>query len=366
MIIGVGFLNGCITEITGKDIEVTILKTYFRKDGSGITRFYMDAKIKNNQENPGWINLMYVTTENGILINTGFTLKSGEYANTIAPGHTLEGTFISAQSSLSDMDKNDIPLTFTYFTTPSMKQYTIEIPSPSSAPESENEQTWTNGTIALQDIQYTKEYSSKFGDYKDVEVWFSVDYDVHIDTQMTNFLLITNKGNIISCIWDSVGTNGVYTNEQFLYASISFSRTNSPGNFSLYLRNAADTSGFSNANMLMIDENVTSFTFTIVDAYGDTEYTIPINENIISNHNTEKISEKFVGNWKRETSEILSTFNSDGTYITEGKTYQWELESNKYIVVIGGTDYTYVFSNNNTTLTLNNIQKGTILIYIKQ
>ena len=236
----------------------------------------------------------------------------------------------------------------------------------SSATERENEQTWTNGTIALQDIQYTKKYSSKFGDYNDVEVWFNVDYNVHIDTQMTKLQLKTNKGNMISCTWDSLGTNGVYSNEQFLYETISFSRTNSPGNFNLYLRNTVDTSGFSSANMLMNDENVTSFIFTIVNASGNTEYTVTINNNMISNHTQENISEKFLGIWKRETSGILSTFNSDGSYVTEGQTYQWSLESNKYFVMIGGTKYTYIFSNNDTRLTLNNIQKGTTLVYTRQ
>jgi hypothetical protein len=95
---------------------------------------------------------------------------------------------------------------------------------------------------------------------------------------------------------------------------------------------------------------------------------VPIIVNVpVSNYSENNDDfEKFIGAWKSETTEILSTFNSDGTYITGGVTYDWSITYSNYIVVIGGTEYTYIFSNYNQTLTLHNIDKGTTLVYIKQ
>lgn len=243
----------------------------------------------------------------------------------------------------------------------------VEInPEDGSNSNNNSYQLWTDGNITLQDIQYYEAYNSKYGDYRNVEVWLRIDYDVFIETQMKDLYLITNNGNIISCACNSIGTNGKNWDDLSQYITISLSKSNSPGYFNLFLRNNVDPRGNSNANMLMIDENVTSFTFTIVDAYGSTKNTVKISDNMISNRIQENISEKFIGTWKSETSGTISTFYYDGTYITAGTTYQWSLEFNRFIVEIGGTDYTYSFSNTNTTLTLNNTYAGTTLIYTKQ
>lgn len=79
---------------------------------------------------------------------------------------------------------------------------------------------------------------------------------------------------------------------------------------------------------------------------------------------------KFVGIWKSETSGILSTYYSNGTYMAEGKSYYWRLEGEHLIIssMIGGYDsiYSYSFSNDNQTLTLTNIKNQNIVVYTKQ
>jgi len=76
----------------------------------------------------------------------------------------------------------------------------------------------------------------------------------------------------------------------------------------------------------------------------------------------EKYLEKFVGIWKR--GEILSTFYSDGTYVSEGNTYYWEINDNK--LIISSISYIYYFYNENQSLTLIRTDSGRQFDYIKQ
>lgn len=81
---------------------------------------------------------------------------------------------------------------------------------------------------------------------------------------------------------------------------------------------------------------------------------------------------KFLGTWTDNTGEI-TTFYSDGTFTSKlwnvTGTGTWEIKDGKLkTVFIGGIllDYDYSFSNNDETLTLTNVDTGSIYVYTKQ
>ena len=89
-----------------------------------------------------------------------------------------------------------------------------------------------------------------------------------------------------------------------------------------------------------------------------------------NNQNPEKMM--FVGSWQytvENSSSVLDLF-SNGTFIASDLFYgSWDLKNEKFIMEMPDYsktwEYTYIFSNNNRTLTLTDIN-GKTIVYTKQ
>jgi hypothetical protein len=112
---------------------------------------------------------------------------------------------------------------------------------------------------------------------------------------------------------------------------------------------------FSNDNMTFVLHNINN---------PETEGFFYTKQNLDNELNN--ISEKFFGTWMNEKTKTLSSFNSDYTLIQDDLVYDWSLKYYNLILDIGGTEYTYNFSKNFSTLNLKTYLKNTIVVYIKQ
>lgn len=100
------------------------------------------------------------------------------------------------------------------------------------------------------------------------------------------------------------------------------------------------------------------------------EDSLGINQKNYSNNNSSLIENEFIGTWRSGTSGILCTYLDDGTYIAPGGEYSWHLENDQLIIRKISSNaisvYNYQFNNYNTRLTLENLDLGTIVEYVRQ
>ena len=80
---------------------------------------------------------------------------------------------------------------------------------------------------------------------------------------------------------------------------------------------------------------------------------------------------RFTGTWQHEEySYIYYTFFSDGTGSYSGASTTWDLKDGKLVITMNSgqttVTYNYTFSNNDNTLTLNDVGGGTTTVYTKQ
>jgi len=152
-------------------------------------------------------------------------------------------------------------------------------------------QPWKDGTITLQGLQYTEKYDANIGDYRTAKIWFNVDYDVYINTRISNFHFVTNKGNTpcTSC-WVTVVNGKADKSSVIVLPSqktkncgnvivgpndgdmwIDIGKDTSPGSFIWYFDLSESIYCY-----IQPDETITSFVFTVSDAHSSTEYSIPV------------------------------------------------------------------------------------------
>jgi uncharacterized protein YceK len=93
-------------------------------------------------------------------------------------------------------------------------------------------------------------------------------------------------------------------------------------------------------------------------------------EDINKNINPEK--NKFVGTWQNTTLDFTTTINlfSDGTCSYMGLAGTWDVKDSKFVMDFTDTGvawtYNYVFSNNDSTLSLTTTAGGLTQVYTKQ
>ncbi len=151
-------------------------------------------------------------------------------------------------------------------------------------------ESWEDGMITLNQIEYDEYYDSAIGDYRTVDLWLDVNYDVYIDTQMWRFQLKTSKDKTINPSYWGVLKNGILirtnahetvvgTRYCGLYPvkdcedgqmTIKMTRDDSPSSFVLYLYR------YGVRYSLDKDETITAVTLEIYDAHERNDYTIQI------------------------------------------------------------------------------------------
>ncbi|MEM4258526.1 MAG: hypothetical protein QXL17_05175 [Candidatus Thermoplasmatota archaeon] len=77
---------------------------------------------------------------------------------------------------------------------------------------------------------------------------------------------------------------------------------------------------------------------------------------------------RFIGTWTYQSSQ--ESFNSDGSYVVDTfKVGTWKVSNGKLSITYGTSstsiDYSYVFSNNDKTLTLTGLSSGITKIYTR-
>jgi len=143
---------------------------------------------------------------------------------------------------------------------------------------SDSESTWEDGAFTLQNIEYTEKYSSTIGDYRTADIWFKIDYDVYIDTEIQCFSLTTSKGETtdcrfgIGCGWECQKDGATYRSGGTV--NIPISKADSPGSLTIHLY--YDGLGEKQLYNLGVDETIVCLNYEIEDAYGTTQYLVPI------------------------------------------------------------------------------------------
>ena len=152
-------------------------------------------------------------------------------------------------------------------------------------PNTNSYQPWNDGTITLRDIQYSEKYNAEIGDYRTVAIQIEINYDVYINTDLSGFSLETSKGKILRGLtWEGNG----YSPSSWTGPFIKLDKESSPGCFKLYLSYGETISFYNYDYIIEKNEIIKSFIFTVADARSSVEYTIPINENMVSNENNQQ------------------------------------------------------------------------------